>query len=72
MGTDCCTFPNLQPIDWAGAEFTRPLYLHFLKPDKSVPVPKEHFGDISRRAAKIAGIKRHRSFGTGQISAFYL
>lgn len=31
VGTDCCTFPNLQPIDWALAEFTRPLYLHFFK-----------------------------------------
>lgn len=53
-------FPNLQPIDWALAEFTRPLYLHFLKLDKPVPVPKEHFGNISGRAAKIAGMKRHR------------
>lgn len=72
MGTDYCTFPNLQPIDWALAEFTRPLYLHFSKLDKPEPVPKEHFGDISGRAAKIAGIKRHHGFGNGRISAFYL
>lgn len=72
VGRKCCTVPNLQPIDWALAEFTRPLYLHFLKLDKPVSVPKEHFGDISGRAAMIAGIKRRRSFGNGQISAFYL
>lgn len=29
VGTNSCTFPNLQPIDWALAGFTRPLYLHF-------------------------------------------
>lgn len=37
-------FPNLQPIEWAGARFTRALYLSFLKLDKTEPVPKEHFG----------------------------
>lgn len=39
-------FPNLQPIEWAGARFTRALYLNFLKLDKTEPVPKEHFGGI--------------------------
>lgn len=44
-------FPNLQPIEWAVAGFTRPLYLNFLKLDKTELVPKEHFGDLSGRTA---------------------
>lgn len=33
--------------------------------DKPVPVPKEHFGDISGGATKISGIKRHRGLEMG-------
>lgn len=69
VGTNSCTFPNLQAIDWALAKFTRALYLHFsLKKqlDKPVPVPKEHFRDISGGAAQISGIKRHQGLETGR------
>lgn len=51
-------FPNLQPIEWAGARFTRTLYLNFLKLDKTEPVPKEHFGSFRKKCIDCCRKKR--------------
>lgn len=57
-------FPNLQPIEWAGARFTRALYLSFLKLDKTEPVPKEHFGDGSFREKCIDCCRKNKKRDT--------